>query len=184
MKKSDLYKKSILLIGPAGAGKSSVAEKISSKTGLPRYSIDSITKNDSKSGYRDKFKTTDDYNLAIIKALVERAEYGNVSGVIDFGAGHTIYDNPDTFEKAKEIFSRFKNVILLLPSHDIDKSLEILSKRAINDTTINKKALTSPCNRELAKMIVYEKGRNPEQLAKDILRYIKERDKQFEMLEK
>ncbi len=182
MKKEDLYEKSILLIGPAGAGKSSVAEELSKDTGLKRFSVDSITRNDGPSGFISRFETTDDYNLAMTKALVERAEVGNVSGIVDFGAGHTIYDDTEKFEQAKKIFSKFKNVILLLPSCNNTEALEILSKRAVGDTSLNDKAVNGRCNRELANMVIYENGRNPEKIAKDILRYIENRDKDLKDL--
>ena len=177
MKNSNLYEKSILLIGPSGAGKSSVAEELSKDTGLKRFSVDSITRNDGPSGFINRFESIDDYNLAMTKALVERAKVGEVSGIVDFGAGHTIYDDPLKFEEAKKIFSKFKNVILLLPSCNNDEAMKILNERSTGDTNINKKALTSRCNRELADMVIYENGRGPKKIAEDILKYIENRDK-------
>ena len=177
-----MYKKSIVLIGPSGAGKTSVAEEISKDTGLRRFSIDSITKNDGPSGFISRFESLDDYNLAMTKAFIERAETGDVSGVIDFGAGHTFYEDPKKLEEAKKIFSRFKNVIFLCPSCNITESLDIMEETSKGDTSNNKKYLTSRCYRELSNMTVYWNGRGPKTIAKDIIRFIDTRDKEMKEL--
>lgn len=70
----------------------------------------------------------------------------------------------------------------MLPDKDEEKSLDIMKRRATGDTRDNKKFFESPCNKELATMIIYGNNRQPAEIAEEILQIIKERnDQQIEI---
>ncbi len=49
--------------------------------------------------------------------------------VIDLGAGHSHYEDRVLFERIQRAFAPYQNVVLLLPSPDLDKSVRILRAR-------------------------------------------------------
>lgn len=173
-----LYEKSILLIGPSGAGKSTVAEELSKKTHIPRFCLDSVANRARQSGVMQRFKNADNFNSYMISELLKKAKQRNMYGVVDFGAGHSVYDDKEIFENIKSMLKPFKNIILLLPDKDEQTALEIMKRRSTGDTRDNQKFLESPCNQELATMTVYSNGRQPSEIAEEILLRIKERDEQ------
>ena len=88
--------------------------------------------------------------------------------VIDFGAGHSIYEDPILREKMKEICSQFKNIILLLPSKDNETSRRILLEKNFKPGSHKDKDnwhfVTASNNYELATDILYEEGKSPEEI--------------------
>lgn len=170
VQKENLYSKSILLIGPSGAGKSVVAEVISKTESIPRLCLDRIANKDRKTGFMRRFTNSDEYNSYLINNQISKAE---VPGVVDFGAGHSIYKDKKTFKEIKKALKPFQNIVLLLPSEDKEESLKIMNDRSTGDTHENEEFLESDCNRKLATMIVYTKDKTPEQIGKEILENVK-----------
>ena len=175
MDNSRLYNESIILIGPSGAGKSKIAEKLHERTGLERLCLDTVAKDNRKSGFMKKFKSIEEHNLYMIREIVKRAEKRGIPGVVDFGGGHSVYDDENIFNSVKRELSKFKNVILLLPSADIEEALNILEKRSRKDRKENIKFLTSRCNRELATITIYENNKSPIEVTDEILQIIENR---------
>ena len=103
--------------------------------------------------------------------------------IIDFGAGHSIYEDKNLREQMKKMCAQFKNIILLLPSKDKEKSREILVERrqiklgSYRDQD-NWHFITSPNNYELATNILYEENKTPEDISREILKLV--RSKQIE----
>ena len=174
LEKSKLYTDSIILIGPSGAGKSTVAEELRKITYLPRLSLDRIANADRRNGVMRNFNSPDEYNLSLLQKVLDAAVKEGVPGIVDFGAGHSVYRSKEIFEKVKKLLSNFDNVILLLPSKDIEESIDIMAKRSTGDYSTNREFILSPCNKELATMTVYGNNRKPEEIAKDILDRIKD----------
>lgn len=145
MDNNELYKKSILLIGPSGAGKSTVSEELHRITQMPRICLDAIKKQDRDSGYTRKFKNSDEYNVYMIKKLLAKAD--GIPRVVDFGAGHSVYEDLQIFNELKLELKQFKNIILLLPSVNVEESLQILEHQSTGDYSENKNFITSECNR-------------------------------------
>lgn len=169
MNNDKIYDQSIILIGPSGAGKSTIANELSKITGMQRLCLDSIANRDRKNGFTKRFRNIEEYNLYMLESQLKRAQELGMPGIVDFGAGHSVYDDKAIFDRVKSILGNFKNVVLLLPSEDLEKSLQILSERSTGDYSTNRKFITSPCNMELATIIIYENGRTPSQIAKDII---------------
>lgn len=174
LEKNKLYTDSIILIGPSGAGKSTVAEELRKITYLPRLSLDRIANADRRNGVMRNFNSPDEYNLSLIQKVLDAAVKEGVPGIVDFGAGHSVYRSKEIFEKVKKLLSNFDNVVLLLPSENIEESIDIMAKRSTGDYSTNREFILSPCNKELATMTVYGNNRTPEEIAKDILDRIKD----------
>lgn len=174
----NLYEDSIILIGPSGAGKSTVAEDMEKRLKMPRFCLDSIAHEARKNGYRSKFRTPDEFSYDMIHTLITTAQkYEGAYGVVDFGAGHSIYKDKEIFNKVKKDLKPFKNVVLLLPCRDEKKALEIMASRSTGDIRDNEEFLKSSCNKELATMIVYAEGRTPQEISDEIISRIEQRKK-------
>lgn len=169
-----LYDESIILIGPSGAGKSTIANELCRLTGMRRLCLDSIANKARETKIMDKYKSADEFNHYMIARVLNKVKEENVYGIVDFGAGHSVFDDKETFDKVKSLLKPFKNIVLLLPSEDIEQSLNILEKRSTGNTKGNRKFIESSCNQELATMIIYENNKTPEEVALEILRRIKE----------
>ena len=170
-----LYNESIILIGPSGAGKSTVAEELHKITNMPRLCLDQIANKARNTGLKSKFKSVDEFNCYMISKVLKQAQENSMYGIVDFGAGHSVYDDTLIFEEVKSMLEPFKNIILLLPSKDDKKALDIMKNRSTGDTRDNKKFLESPCNKELATMIIYENDRQPSEIAEEIISCVKEK---------
>lgn len=175
LEKSKLYTDSIILIGPSGAGKSTVAEELRKITYMPRLCLDRIANADRRNGVMRNFNSPDEYNLSLLQKVLDAAVKEGAPGIVDFGAGHSVYRSKEIFEKVKKLLSNFDNVVLLLPSENIEESIDIMAKRSTGDYSTNREFILSPCNKELATMTVYGNNRTPEEIAKDILDRIKDR---------
>lgn len=181
MNKSKLYTESILLIGPSGAGKSTVAEELRKITYMPRLSLDRIANADRRNGIRRNYNSSDEYNLSLLQKVLDAAVKQGFPGIVDFGAGHSVFQSDEIFNEVKEILKPFDNIVLLLPSEDIEESIDIMAKRSTGDYSTNKEFIESPCNKTLSTMIVYGNNRTPQEIAIDILDRIKEREKQSDV---
>ena len=173
----ELYEKSIILIGPSGAGKSTVAEELRKKTGMQRLCLDKIANEAGNNGFMEKFNE-DEFKFYIISEVLKKAKKDGLYGIVDFGAGHSVYNDREIFERVKSMLKPFKNIILLLPDKEEEKSLEIMRKRSTGDTRDNKKFIKSSCNRELATITIYCDDRQTIEIAEEIIQCIKERKEQ------
>ncbi|MEM7554315.1 MAG: shikimate kinase [Cyanobacteria bacterium P01_A01_bin.84] len=177
----------IILIGPEATGKSTIGRILASKLGLPQVSMDlirwkyykevgwspqeqrQIAENEGFPGVYRYWKQFDIY-------AVERLLQEHQNCVIDFGAGHSIYENDEDFVRSQEILASYTNVILLIPSPDLDESIAILKERKtliINGMEANRFLLTHSSNHKLANFVVYTKGKTPSETRDEILELIK-----------
>lgn len=176
----------IILIGAQGAGKSTIGKLLAQKLDLPQVSMDrlrwdyyqevgwsrekeqQIAENEGFAGVYHYWKQ---YDLYAVERLLN--EHRNC--VIDFGAGHSIYEEEEDLERASELLASYNNVILLLPSPDLAESVAILEKRnqlIINSMEANKFTITHPSNWELATHVVYTEGQTPVETRDEILKYL------------
>ena len=97
-------------------------------------------------------------------------------GVIDFGAGHSVYEDEALLTQVKCLLAPYPNVILVLPSAVLSTSLKVLRNRrpSLVDTEpdINMHFITHASNYELAKFIVYTADRTPEASCAEILHLV------------
>jgi hypothetical protein len=102
-------------------------------------------------------------------------------GIIDFGASNSVYDDKELFARVKNALAPYPNVILLLPSPDMDESVEILKNRLIRMLTevgkeftnelfeLNEYFVKHPSNRQLAKLVIYTKKKTPEEICDELV---------------
>ena len=180
-------KSDIILISPIGTGKSTVGTLLSEKIGIPQCSMDDLRWDYYKEiGYDEeleKYKRQTEgiwgvcqYWKPFEAYAVERLLLEHESCIIDFGAGHSVYDDAELFQRVDKVLSPYPNVFLLLPSPDLNESLEILNQRneyvADGEPNINEYFLKHHSNYQLAKFTVYNKDKTPEETCTDILSLI------------
>ncbi len=180
----------IILIGPIGSGKSTQAKLLAEKLGLPRCSLDDVRwEYYNEIGYdRERADTIREsggfagvyrYWKPFEIHAVERLLSEHSGCVIDFGGGHSVYEDDALFARAQRALAPYENVVLLLPSPDLDESIRVLRERTRSrpgaDFFFNSEFdyflywVKSPCNFELARTIVYTEGKTPEQTAIEVL---------------
>ena len=128
-----LYNESIILIGPSRTGKSTIAEELKKKTGMQRLCLDTVAYKARNKGLVEKFENVEEFNSYMISEIIEKAKKDGLYGIVDFGGGHSVYDNREIFERVKSMLKPFKNIVLLLPDKDEGKSLDIMKSRAKGD---------------------------------------------------
>ena len=181
-------KTTIVLIGPLGAGKTTVGNLIAKKLGVPFCSVDTVrpayyrkagydeTAAASGEGVQEVMRYSKPFEARMVEMVL--AEH---HGVIDFGASNSVYDDPVLLARVEKALGPYPHVILLLPSPDADESAEILKHRWIQMLTeagkeftgelfeLNDYFIRHPSNRRLAKQIIYTKDKTPEEICNEIL---------------
>jgi len=103
------------------------------------------------------------------------AEHGQ--GILDLGAGHTHYEDDHLFARVRRVLAPCPNVVFLLPSPDLDRSVRILRERSIAERGADWIAdgydfiehwVKDSCNHDLATMTVYTEGRTPQETCAEI----------------
>lgn len=169
---------SILLIGPMGTGKSTIARMISTNLNMPQISLDNRDQLRQFYSNKQSFNHFKDFEFyltgSVLTSLREPC-------VIDFGAGHSVYENPIMFHEMSKLISKFANVVYMIPSENKEESMEILNNRVLQrnknltSQTLNdnRHFISAPCNEQLATIIQYTKDKTPEQISNEILDKVK-----------
>jgi hypothetical protein len=177
----------IVLIGPVRAGKSTVAALLAARLGAPLHQLDAL---------RDTYYQEIGYDDAHAQRLrdergwearyrywkpfeahaVERFLAEHPTGILDFGAGHSVQEDPALFARVRRALAPYRNVVLLLPSPDPDESVRILKGRygglVSNGVDFDEHFVRHHANRDLATLVVYTLGKTPEETCEEILRQI------------
>ncbi len=177
----------IILIGPIGAGKSTVGTLLANHLGLPQCSMDEWRWNYYKEiGYDEELAKHKEetfgfwgiyqYWKPFEAHAVERLLSEQKNCVIDFGAGHSVYEDTSLFQRVQRVLAPYPNIVLLLPSSDLDESVRILNERneyvPDGSLNINEHFVRHSSNYELARFTVYTKAKTPEETCNDILRLV------------
>ncbi|MBR1883806.1 MAG: hypothetical protein IJ809_02505 [Clostridia bacterium] len=180
-KASSLDKKvkeeTIILIGPMGTGKSTIAKLIEKKYSIERLSLDNKGSLEEIYSNRSKYRNLKNFEFMLTGTVLSTLDKPYV---IDFGAGHSIYENPDLRKKMQEICKNFQNIILLLPTDDKEKNRNILNerrgfKKGSHKDKDNYHFIVSKDNYELATKIIYEEGKSEDEIADEIISYVRNR---------
>jgi len=168
----------IILIGPVGAGKSTIGNLLSKRLSIPsaclddeRWEIyselgyefkhaDELMKN---KGFLELYKYWKPFEASSVEIIVDKY----MNHIIDFGAGQSVYEDEKLFGKVSSVLEPIRNVVLLLPSPEVSESLDILYQRT--NFEHNELFVKNRSNEKLAKLIVYTKGKTPEETCDEII---------------
>jgi shikimate kinase len=169
---SEILKNSIILIGPMGTGKTTVAKLLQQKNGMPKISLDDKQMLNALYQNREKFSNFKDFEFYLTSSVLTNLQEPTI---IDFGAGHSVYENPLMFYEMKKLMSQFANVTYLIPSQDKEESFKILNERIAKNRNVdehvmqnNKHFIYSNCNENLATNIIYTNNKNWDEIIDEI----------------
>jgi shikimate kinase len=171
-----------ILIGPIRAGKSTQGKLLAARLNVPQVSMDAIRwqyyeeigwsreeqqRIMGEEGFGGVYRYWKRFEVYAVGRLL--AEHRNC--VIDFGAGHSVYEDDAQFARAQEHLAPYPNVVLLLPSADLDESVAIIEERdrfTIEGTDLNRFFTTHMM--KLARQVVYTEQQTPEETAREVMR--------------
>jgi shikimate kinase len=182
----------IIFIGPLGAGKTTVGRFLAEKLDLSFCSVDDVRwAYYQKAGYdqtlasqiaasdqgiRGVLRYSKPFEAQMVEQVLE-----DHHGIIDFGASNSVYEDKELFARVEHALMPYPNVILLLPSSDMDESVEILKNRLIRMLTeagkeftdelfeLNEYFVKHPSNHQLAKLVIYTKDKTPEKICDELV---------------
>jgi hypothetical protein len=184
--------KSIILIGPSKAGKTTLAKALSQQLQRPWLDLDdlrwdyyreigydhdlaqSIRAQGGMKALAEHWKPYDIH--AVERVLVEYPE----DHILSFGAGHSVYEDAEQFARAERALAPFSDIFLILPSLDIDEACALMRQRIFDDdglpddaldaiTAINRFFMEHPSNRRLAHHVIVNAGKTVDQTCSEIL---------------
>jgi len=176
---------SLILIGPIMTGKSTLGNLVAEKLGRKHIRLDELRWEYYKEiGYDEALAARIRAEGEVFELYrywqpfhahaVERvlADYPN-DCVIDFGGGHSVYEDASLLARAEQALVPFANVVLILPSPDKAESIQILRQRFQQEATRLYKLLeiltSHHSNSDLAKITIYTNDKSPEQISEEIL---------------
>ncbi|MED4287485.1 shikimate kinase [Priestia megaterium] len=178
--------KPVILIGPICSGKTTVAEIISNKLNIPQCSIDDVRfdyykeigfskeqqeRIREKEGFKGVYTYWKPFEVHAVKRVLE--DYPTY--IHDFGAGHSVYEDESLLQKAQVILEKYENIFLLLPSSDINESINTLTERLSKITDdksvyeLNEHFIRNKSNRILSKHTIYTNRKSAEEVAQQII---------------
>lgn len=178
----------IILIGPIGSGKTTIAELLYMRTMLPHRSMDLL-----RWGYFDEMGY--DWEIAKEKQIkegfwglyhywkpfeayaVKRLLNDFKECIFDFGGSHSVYEEDALFEQMRGILEPYPHIVLLMPVPDMDETIKILNARNTYATDaqreVNEHLVRHHSNYDLAKHIIYTDGKTPEQTSDEVLQWVR-----------
>jgi shikimate kinase len=179
-------KSEILLIGPIGSGKTTIAELLYERTMLLHRSMDLLrwkyfeeigysrevaSEKFTREGFWGLYRYWKPFEAYAVKRMLE--DFSEC--VFDFGGSQTVYEDDALFEQVRGLFAPYPFVILLLPSPDPEESIHILHARnsyaSEEQWAANELFVRHHSNYDLARYIAYTKGKTPEQTRDEILQW-------------
>ncbi len=173
----------LVLIGPIRAGKSTLGRLLAARLGRPQVSLDALRGQYSREiGFDPQlaaqirkqagFLALVYYRYLFDAHAVERMLAEHHGCVFDFGAD--IFESDEAFARVQRALAGYPNVILLLPSPDVDESRRILMERDTDPPADLHFDLLGYYLRhhsyyDLAKFTVYTAGKTPGETCEEIL---------------
>ena len=178
----------IILIGPIGSGKTTIAELLYSRTMLPHRSMDLLrwdyfeeigydrhiaNETFHREGFWGLYRYWKPFEAHAVKRLLEDFK----ECVFDFGGSQSVYEDNELFEQVRGLLEPYPHVVLLMPTSDKDESIRILHARntyvSDDQWAVNEHFIRHHSNYDLAKHIVYTEGKTPEDTSAEVLQWAK-----------
>ena len=166
----------VVLIGPVGVGKSTIAGLLAARMGWPQVSMDAVCAGYYAEVSADQAVAERPEQAAGVRAAyqawkpleahaVERILADHQHAVIDLGGGHSVQEDPTLFARVQASLAPVRNLALLLPSPDPEESVRVLTERMAPPVGFDwhRHFVTHPSNGALAKLVVYTAGQTPGQ---------------------
>jgi len=179
----------IIFIGPVGSGKTTQGQLVAKALNMRSLSLDSIANKyyetngfgpsqfqrlKKEEGYLEAYRQWwPSLAYAAQKVVEDYTDY-----IIDFGAGHSHYEDELLFANVKKSLSYSLKIILLLPTPDLDKSVSILRNRSIEQRKRDwihdgydfiEHWVKDDCNHILSTNTIYTNGKTPEETRDEIV---------------
>jgi shikimate kinase len=178
----------IILIGPMNAGKSTLGDLLEQRLQRKRIAVDRVRwgyyaeigfeqSEQDRIAEREGFDGVLRYWKPFEIHAIERILAEHPGAVIDFGAGHSVYDEPEQMARIRAALAPLANVFLITPSPDPTASIAILRDRMtpkINGIELNRYIIATQALHQLANRIIYTTGKTPEETAEEIIRSTKD----------
>jgi len=178
-----------VLIGPMAAGKSTLGRLLAQRLGRPRVALDDVRfASYAELGYdpalADRLRREAGF-LALYRSwkpfevhAVERPLGAHRACVFDFGAGHSVDDDPALFARAQRALAPFAHVVLRLPAPDPAESVRVLRERRRGRPAVHggvdfdEHFVTHSANRTLATHTLYTAGQTSEGACEALVRLV------------
>jgi shikimate kinase len=167
-------KKGIILIGPEKAGKTTVGQQLAAALNLPFHDLandtvqfrtgDTDTEKLVRIYTNEGYEAVLRYRMPARAGIVVRALAHYEPAVVELPALYTFFDREPMLGQVQPAMRAYGRTILLLPSPDMDRSVQILAQRRqtlYHGLDWNEYFIRHPSNRRLAKQIIYTKDRTP-----------------------
>lgn len=173
----------IVLIGPAGVGKTTVARLLAARLGLKHRMLDELRwlyyqeigydealaeQIRQEQGFLGLYRYWKPFEAYAVERVL--ADYSRC--IFDFGAGHSVYEDDALFARVRHALAPFRNVAFLLPSPDLDEAVRLLNAQnggmIDQGVDFNEQFIKHHSNHDLATIVVYTKGKTPEDVAAEL----------------
>lgn len=172
----------IIFTGPIGVGKSTQAQLLGkalgrpvcvydevkhtyrSRLGLSKEKADAIQ---AQQGTYAMLQYMNEYKSKMLEPMIK----DHPGHIIDLGAGAHCFDEIHQVERAQRAFSTAKDILLLLPSADLETNINALPGIKEN-YEINTFLMMHPTNKLFATKTVYTLNKTPAEVHHDILTII------------
>jgi hypothetical protein len=194
----------IILIGPVCTGKSTLAPLLADRLHVPRVSLDQLSLTSlAELGYGEATLRNLQQELNHEQATLGNVQQGSLAAyrrleplfasamelllrnhfdrILDLGAGHSHYQDPALFERVRQALAPYQHIVLVLPSPDLDLSVQILKERSLSQRRFDwivdgydfiEHWVKDRCNHELATLTVYTQDKTPQQSCDEILQCV------------
>lgn len=179
----------IVLIGPAAAGKSTLGRLVAARLDKPFVDLDEIAwPYYAETGWdldrlADRIRTQGrlaaEHEWEPARAhATEQALAEHPGTVIALGAGHTSYTDPGLTRRVQGALAQVPDVVLVLPSRDPRRSVAVLRERSVatKGTSWIREGhdflaqwTAEPLNHAVATSVLYTEGLTPEAAARRIV---------------
>jgi len=186
LRELDAQAQEIILIGAQSVGKTTVGAIVAEKLAIPKVSVDELRwkyydetgwspaqdqEIAQKEGFVGVYRNWKKYDVHAVERILH--DYKNC--VIDFGAGQSVYENAADLDRVSELLAPYPNVIHLLPSPDVQESIDVLHRRrakTINGIELFEFLITNPSYEKLADHVVYTDGKTHDESKNEVLKTI------------